>query len=548
MIESNRRGRVSIYVLIFSLILALVAPSVVFLAFTIHRFNEEHEAEVVRGGEVLVKEIANTLEEEFRTLETMLALFASSGWLEERQYGRMHQRAVSALAGTGRFLIVLDEDLEQILNTRVPFGGPPLGKTGNTAIAAEVLETGKSAVSNLFTGHVSGKLVFNVLRRVSLPDGMRHVLILTRNAEDLDKLFGNSVREAGWNAAIIDGAGRIATSALLPEQADQSVPDSCLDPVFGFQVSGSADTERFVLDQAVDPSSWRVCVWGAADRLMARTEQSWTTFFSLALIWFAAALVAAIALSAIISRAIANTARVADALDSGRAVRVGRSFVREVDDVLLSLQHAADERLKRDEELRLLLRETAHRAKNQIAIATSLLSLSARNAESVEALRDDMSERLVALGRSIDMMTGRNIGTAPLGQLVQVQLQPFLDGDSERLDLEGEEVTMSQSAAQSFGLVLHELATNASKYGGWSVPDGRVRVAWTVEGEELVLRWSETGVPATPPERQGFGTTLVDVLVERSFSGTIERDFAPSGFTCTIRVPLSQIAAPPKDG
>lgn len=546
MSESSQVPRVSIYLLIFALILALVAPSVVFLGFTIHRFNKEHETEVVRNGELLVNELTNTLEEEFRTLETMLAVFASSGWLDEQRYDLMHQRAVSALSGTGRYLIVLDDDFNQILNTRVPYG-PGLGKTGDIGTAAQVLANGDVTVSNLFTGNVSGKLVFNVLRRVVLPDGMRHILILTRNADDLDGLFGPSLRSAGWSFAVFDGSGRLAMSSLLPEQSEQPIPDTCLDPVFGFQVSGSAESERYVLDRAVDRSSWRVCAWGAADRLNARTERSWTTFFTVALVWFGAALIAAVALSMIISRAIANAARVAEALDSGREITIGSSFVREVNDVLSSLRRAAAERLRRDEELRLLLRETAHRAKNQIAIATSLLGLSARNATDVEALRDDLSERLVALGRSIDMMSGTRFDTAPISELIKVQLTPFLDGANDRLDLEGEEVTISQNAAQSFGLVLHELATNASKYGAWSRPEGTVHIAWTLDNSDLVLEWSERGSPAAEPERKGFGTTLVDILIEKSFSGSIVREFTESGFTCTITVPLSQISVPPAD-
>lgn len=542
MSPSKHAPRVSIYFLIFALILALVAPSAVFLGFTIHRFNQEHKAEVVRNGELVVNDLASILENEFRTLETMLAVFASSGWIEEGRFDLLHQRARSALAGTGRYLILLDEDMNQILNTRVRFG-PPLGKTSDVETAERVLKTGEAEVSNLFQGRVAGKLVFNVLRRVTLADGTSMVMILTRNASDLDTLFGAADEKVNWSYAILDGAGRIAHSAVLPEQSDQPMPDNCLDPVFGFQISGTAESERFVLDRAIRHSSWRICAWGAADRLIARTEQSWTSFFTLAIFWFGGAVIASVALSMVISRAIANAAKMADALDTGREIPAGSSFVREIDDVLRSLGRAAAERLRRDEELRLLLRETAHRAKNQIAIATSLLSLSARNAPDVESLRDDLSERLIALGRSIDMMSGKNFETAPLSELVKVQLTPFVDGSDERMELQGEEVTISQSAAQSFGLVLHELATNASKYGGWSRPEGGVRITWEIEGENLALEWSEVNGGQAKSRKNGFGTQLVDILIERNFSGSIKREFTEDGFRCRIEVPMSQIRA-----
>jgi two-component sensor histidine kinase len=281
-------------------------------------------------------------------------------------------------------------------------------------------------------------------------------------------------------------------------------------------------------------------VWADAARV-ATSERSSTGFFTLILIWFVGAVGAAAALSVLLSRSIANAARVAEALDTGKNAPAAGSFITEIDEVLKSLVAATCERLRKEEELRMLLRETAHRAKNQIAITTSLLGLSARRATSVPGLKDDLTKRLAALGRSIDMMGGSRVETAPLADLIEVQLTPFLNEQPGLLELDGAPTTISQSAAQSFGLVLHELATNASKYGAWSKPGGKVQIAWRLEGDDLILNWTERGAPAEPPASDGFGTNLIDFIVERAFCGTIARHYRATGFACRITLPIEKI-------
>ena len=118
------------------------------------------------------------------------------------------------------------------------------------------------------------------------------------------------------------------------------------------------------------------------------------------------------------------------------------------------------------------------------------------------------------------------------------QLEPFVDESGDRLALRGGVVAIPEKTVQSLSLVLHELATNASKYGAWSRPEGKVDIAWAAADGVLTLDWTETGALAAVPERQGFGTTLVDTLIGRGLGGTIERRFGEAGFSCRITVPL----------
>ena len=400
---------------------------------------------------------------------------------------------------------MLDAEFRQLLNTRVPFG-TPLGKTSDAGTAAEVLRRGRPAVSDVFQGRVAGTAVFDVLRPVELPDGSKRLLILTRNAGSLVDLFGLALRRSGWSFAVLDGSGQVVTAVVDPAEPDAAVPAACRAKGAGPRMLQAGDGAWHVARAPVDGTGWSVCAWAATERLDERIERSWTALLTAAVAWLGTALLAAVLLSASISRAIANTARVGEALEAGREVSIPPSFVTEIDEVRRYLAGAAAERIRKDQRLQLLLREMAHRAKNQLALAVSLVGLSARNAASVADLKEDITGRLIALGRSIDAVTGKDPDAAPLGELISAQLDPFVDDDGDRLEMRGGVVPIPEKAAQSLSLVLHELATNASKHGAWTHPAGKVVIGWQVAKGALTLDWTETGsdAPVPVPERQGF--------------------------------------------
>lgn len=535
------RRRVSIRVLVVLLMLALITPAALLIGYTVVRVAAEREADVARRGEYLADEIADRLEIEFRTSATLLAVFASSGWLEEGQYRLLHQRAQRALAGTDRYLIVLDDDFRQLLNTRVSFDDD-LGTTSNIEAARQAFEESDVIVSDLFRGSVAETTVYNVMRRATLPDGTKRVLILTRSAADLRPLFGQAPRATGWSFALLDGARQAALSVTGPAEAGSALPAACLETNWGFRRWGGSGVEHYVFSKVVDRSSWSVCVWGSTERLLERAGSFWTLVLAGTVGWSLLALAAAAGLSTALSRAVSRTAEVGEALDRGQPVAVARSFISEVDDVRQSLAGAAAERLQKDEEMRLIMRETAHRARNQMALAISLLNLAARSARSVKELKEDVTNRLMAVGRSVDVLASRQSDAAPLGQLVRAQLEPFVDDTARRLRIEGEELLLSPAASQALSLVLHELATNAFKYGAWSVPDGSLEVCWSVGDGVLALTWSETGRGAAGRGESGFGTTLIEGLIRRDLGGSIDRTFGENGLSCRIEVSLAAIA------
>ncbi|ASY66611.1 Chemotaxis protein methyltransferase CheR (plasmid) [Sinorhizobium sojae CCBAU 05684] len=199
--------------------------------------------------------------------------------------------------------------------------------------------------------------------------------------------------------------------------------------------------------------------------------------------------------------------------------------------------------LKRWEHRRqLLLSELSHRVKNTLAVVQSLARQTLRTAHSSEDFVELLNGRLTALANAHKLLVESEWRGAELGMLAFSQLEAYIGGDRQRLRIEGESVMLPPDIATPFGLVLHELATNAAKYGALAVANGQVALSWKLgsEGRRLSVTWREIGgPPVKPPEEQGFG----GVLIEKSLPGaTVRRDFRLDGIVCTIDIELPDAA------
>jgi two-component sensor histidine kinase len=468
---------------------------------------------------------------------TNLSGLAASGWMEDESYERLHARATAALAGTDTFLLAVDGEGRQLLNTRVPYG-TALSATSDPPSTQRALQTGEPQLSDRFFGQVAKQDVFNVVLPIHSNITQAKALILTRNVETLERVFKDSLPPQGWNFAVIDGSGKLV-SGQAPHAGQVDLLGQLCVRDDGQPATVTRDgIEWAAASQKLASWGWRACVWSSSDQVEAQITERWRTFVMIVLAVVAASIAGGALLGRVLSGGIQRAARIGRALDAGQEAPEQHSMVREVDEVLGTLNRASRQRLQSEANLKLLQRETAHRAKNQIAIATALARLSARSATSVEELRDDISARLAALSRSIDMMAAQPASDVSFRQLVEVQLEPFVSGHPDRLVLDGDGVRISPTLAQSLGLVLHEKATNASKYGAWSAPDGRVNLSWLREGEDLVITWAEQGGPPPPEQRKsGFGSSLVEMLIERSLGGRVEREYRETGLVATFRLP-----------
>ena len=185
----------------------------------------------------------------------------------------------------------------------------------------------------------------------------------------------------------------------------------------------------------------------------------------------------------------------------------------------------------------LLARELNHRVKNVFAVVLAIVRLSARGMPEAKPVIDTISARIHALLKAHEVSQGELDGPdVSLKALIETTLAPYRS-EAMSATLDGPALALSASATTPLGLVLHELTTNAVKYGAWGEPGGAIAITWKREGDTIVLRWQEeTAGRVSEPSRQGFGSTLMSGAA-RQLGGSIERHFPPEGAQVTIRFP-----------
>lgn len=186
-----------------------------------------------------------------------------------------------------------------------------------------------------------------------------------------------------------------------------------------------------------------------------------------------------------------------------------------------------------------LTRELNHRVKNTLASILSIISLTKRRTNDLDEFAEGLEGRVRALSATHDLLTQSDWGTTPVRSVIEVELTPYAGADAE-ITIEGPDIQLAPNDALSLGLAVHELTTNAAKYGALSQPGGKVTAQWEYEGEELVVvRWQERGGPPVSPERKkGFGTELIQKIVAHELRQPVDLRFEAEGVSCTLRVPI----------
>jgi PAS domain S-box-containing protein len=202
------------------------------------------------------------------------------------------------------------------------------------------------------------------------------------------------------------------------------------------------------------------------------------------------------------------------------------------------------ERKQAEERQHFLMNELAHRGKNLLAVVHSIASRTMSGTRSLAEAREVLVNRIQALARSQTALMAGGFEYAPLAEIVRREFEAF----SDRVTTDGADVMLNPKAAQTFALLVHELATNATKHGALSQPAGRVSIQWEIEdaGEEAKFRfqWQEHDGPLVkPPNREGFGRMLLEKVVAQHFGAKPKINFAPEGLSYEIHAPLSVVAA-----
>jgi PAS domain S-box-containing protein len=206
------------------------------------------------------------------------------------------------------------------------------------------------------------------------------------------------------------------------------------------------------------------------------------------------------------------------------------------------------ERNRTQEHIKFLLRESSHRAKNLLSVIQAIASQTARSAETVDEYQHRFSQRLRSLALSHDLLIDENWKRVRLSDLVRLQLSPFVE-PGFRLQLEGPDAYLTSAAAEHMGLALHELATNAMKYGALSTLAGHITISWAIVNNGvdhgLQLTWRERNGPHVTPRRYaGFGSIVTEKIIAQALDAKVTADFAPGGLCWSIEIPPRYLSDP----
>jgi len=200
------------------------------------------------------------------------------------------------------------------------------------------------------------------------------------------------------------------------------------------------------------------------------------------------------------------------------------------------------ERKRAEEQQALLVRELHHRVKNTLATVQAIMGSTARSTDTIEDFKTALIGRIASLAKTHRLLTDE-IGAVAFGDVVHNELDAFDDGSDGRITLSGPEVILTSQLAVSLGMAMHELTTNAAKYGALSVYGGKVDVTWrvTIEAKRRVLSfdWVESGGPAvSPPKKQGFGSRLLEAVLPGQIQANSSIEYRPDGVRMHCMVPM----------
>jgi len=551
--NAGNRGRISISTILWLLVAAIIVPEMIFSAIAFHRNNQAQQAMLTTLAEATAGSIAETVDRQIAGMVTTLRALSTSGSLEAGALSDFYARSAQALHDTGTHLVVADENLMQIFNTRAPFG-TKLPDITDIVTGERALATGQPTVSGVFFGETAQRWVFNVMLPVHQEDGPARLLILSQNVEALAGALAARNLRGGWNAVIVDGAGSVLASSFSWTDVGKPFFLAGKDlPAAGITLPATVEHEGETYETIrarSELTGWQTIVWAPTSVVRAPVVSAMRMLALGGLAIVAVGIVLAWVLGRRITGSVRRLAGDARRLGAGEHVEAGDYPVIEIATVSQALAQASKDRRAAENEIRFLMREVAHRSKNQLTVVSSIAKQTARHARTFAAFQDSFQKRVQGLARSTDLLIAGGVAGVELRALVDAQIEPFRPSDAARIEISGAPFRLSHQAAQTLGLALHELSTNAAKYGAFAWPEGRLAVSWKRVGDRLEFLWRET-VPRVRRrgDTRGFGTEVIERMLGGALEAQIARTLHADGLECRFSMPLARLepeAAHPK--
>ena len=527
------------------LIFVVVIPAFLFSLVVLKRTTEAQDRIFESLLRTSTGAVNRAVEREISGMFSTLNFLSTSDSLLKGDYAVLHGQATKALEGTDIYFLVIDQTMRQLLNTRVPYG-TPLNPASEPVSAGLALARGERMVSDIFFGKTAQQWVFNVYQPMRLPGGGHVLLTLTKNAEALRRAVNPDFLSPGWNAAVLDTQGRVIVSTDETQKTGapfflRVVPSLRL----GVSTMEQDGTSYQLVTEFSALAGWRMIAWAKSSDVQAPAVSSFLWLTIGGSIFAVLAAVGAAGIARVLSRDVRLLAQDARRLGEGERVAPRPYAISELETVSHALAEAADARVKAENDVRFLMREVAHRSKNQLTVIQAMLNQSAAGAESAGDFAEAFRRRVAGLARSTDLMIANATQGVNLAELARNQLKPFTPDDAARVNIAGPAVRLGPQASQTLGMALHELATNATKYGALANEAGIVSLNWTVSGEDLNLVWRESRAvidrEAIAASRKGFGSVVLERMLGMALDARLDFLVHDDGIEWRVTLPLARL-------
>jgi two-component sensor histidine kinase len=487
------------------LVAGTLLPLIVFAGGLVYQHHAENREAVFARVMQLVRSTRLILDSEVKSMTAGLQVLALSNALRRDDFETFRGNAEAFLSQFpgSQTIVIADRDGRQVFNTRAARGEAlPLRATQSGT--GEVFETRRPAYSPLLTGSTNEPII--TINVPMVRDGeVAYELSFNPSLAEFQRIIERQRPSEHWTLALFDQNGVNFARAPNPEST------------VGQRASPTLFAEMFKVPEAKVAT---VSLEGVP--LLTAFARSEVTG------WTIAAGISEDTLTAPLVRQLALTAAIGSVL-----LLIGLGF---------AIRLAT--RLARAEAMQLLLvDELNHRVKNTLQTVQSIAAQTFRHANDMPDALRKFDGRVIAMGRANGLLSEDRWRNADMADLVGSALEPFRAKDRERVHMSGPNLAVAAPSAVMISMMLHELATNAAKYGALSNDAGEVFIDWRPVGDghgaRVQLNWRETdGPPVATPERTGFGTALIQRGLTGQLGGRAEVEFAPSGLRCTLECPV----------
>jgi two-component sensor histidine kinase len=522
-------------------------PAIAFFGVILWQYASAERERLIQQGFDLARNIADAVEQDLASLTGTIRLAAATPRLVEGELDTetMQRNATAVARSIGADIVVRTTAGQQLVNSRLSGGAFPFRPLD---IDERVIRTKNPAVSNLFFGE-PGRNPLVAVVAPSVRPSTGEVTYLLDLTIPVDRIRDRILKEPlgpGLYATVLDRTGRVIARTRAHDQFVGTEATEFMKGVTGregiFRTASLEGIPILVQYTRVSEADWIVAVGLEEATLNAPVRRLMLLLLLTGLCLALLSLALAVFFGQRITRSVQGLSAAAAALGRGDPVPPMTTPIGEVNQVAAALAQAAGERRKAEESQGLMVRELHHRVKNTLATVQAVVSSTARTAESIAEFREAVTDRIASLAKTHTLLVNNAWGGASLREILWAELGPYETGQG-RIMLTGPDIHVPDDVALAFGMAVHELTTNAAKYGALSLPVGCVHVTWSLEareaGRRLIMDWREEGgPPVQPPTRRGFGSTLLERVLGRQLQGQVHIDYAPEGLHVRIEAPL----------